>query len=80
MENPCSYQASLQNPGPLQSHCDAVEEDKDQDHVVEELMSNNGLTEQSEPDLRETKGLVDVSSRYAEEHLFTNSLSGFVFI
>lgn len=49
------YQAALQYFWPLQGHCDAVEEDEDQDHVVKEFMGNNGLTEKSEPDKLETK-------------------------
>lgn len=38
---------------PFQSHCDAVEEDKDQDHVIKELMSNDGLTEKPESERTE---------------------------
>lgn len=34
---------------PFQSHRDAVEKDKDQDHVVEELVGDDGLAEQPEP-------------------------------
>lgn len=55
MDKNSSYQAALQNLRPLQSHCDAVEKDKDQDHIVKELMGNNGLAEQSEPDKSETE-------------------------
>lgn len=43
----------MQNLRPLQSHGDAVEKDEDQDHIVKELMGNNGLAEQSEPDKNE---------------------------
>lgn len=50
-----SYQTALHYLGPLQSHCDAVEKDEGQNHVVKELMGNNGLAEQSEPDRRETE-------------------------
>lgn len=50
MDKHSSYQAALQNLRPLQSHCDAVEKDEDEDHIVKELMGNNGLAEQSEPD------------------------------
>lgn len=46
------YQAALQYLGPLQSHCDAVGEDKDQNHVVKQLMGYDGLTHQSEPGRR----------------------------
>lgn len=49
-----SYQAALQDFGPLQSHRDAVEEDEDQDHVVEELMGDDGLAQQPEPVRRDT--------------------------
>lgn len=38
--------------GPLQSHRDAVEEDECKDDVVEELMGDNGLAQQPEPDKR----------------------------
>lgn len=38
--------------GPLQSHRDAVEEDECKDDVVEELVGDNGLAEQPEPDKR----------------------------
>lgn len=53
-----SYQAALQNPGPLQSHCDAVEEDEDQHDVVEQLMGDDGLAEQPEPGTRGREGEV----------------------
>lgn len=43
------YQAALEDPGPLQSHRDAIEEDENQDHVVKELVSNDGLAEGPEP-------------------------------
>lgn len=56
-----SYQAALQNLWPLQSHSDAVEEDKDQDHIVKKLMSNNGLTEKSEPDKEREKQMAEDS-------------------
>lgn len=55
MEKQASYQTALKYLWPLQSHCDAVEKDEGQDHIVKELMGNNGLAEQSEPDKRETK-------------------------
>lgn len=42
---------------PLQSHSDAVEKDEGQDHVVKELMGDNGLAEQSEPDKTERWGV-----------------------
>ncbi len=57
MEKQSSYQTALQYLWPLQSHCDAVEKDEGQDHVVKELMGDNGLAEQSEPDEREAKGV-----------------------
>ena len=56
IEKHSSYQTALQYLWPLQSHCDAVEKDEGQDHVVKELMSDNGLAEQSEPEKRETEG------------------------
>lgn len=51
-----SYQAALQDLRPLQSYCDAVEEDEGQDHIVEELMGNDGLAEQPEPDETDVRG------------------------
>lgn len=44
-----SYYAALEDLGPLQGHRDAVEKDKDQNHVVKELVGDYGLAEQSEP-------------------------------
>lgn len=49
LEEHSSYQTALHYLWPLQSHCDAVEKDEGQDHIVKELMGNNGLAEQSEP-------------------------------
>lgn len=43
------YQAALQNLGPLQSHRDAVGEDEDEHHVVEELVGYDGLAHLPEP-------------------------------
>lgn len=36
--------------GPLQSDGDTVEEDEGQDHIVKKLVSNNGLTQDPEPE------------------------------
>lgn len=58
MEKHRSYQTALHYLRPLQSHCDAVEKDEGQDYVVKQLMGDNGLTEQSEPGERETKGRI----------------------
>lgn len=44
-----SYYTALEDLGPLQGHRDAVEKDKDQNHVVKELVGDYGLAEQSEP-------------------------------
>lgn len=44
-----TYQAALQDPGPLQSHRDAVEKNEGQDDVVEEFMGDDGLTEEAKP-------------------------------
>ncbi len=43
------YQAALMDSGSLQSHCDAVEEDESQNHIVKELMSDDLLTPQTKP-------------------------------
>lgn len=50
-----SYQTALQYLWPLQSHCDAVEKDKDQNHIVKELVGDNGLAEHPEPSRRLTE-------------------------
>lgn len=36
--------------GPLQGNGDAIEEDEGQDDIVEELVGDNGLTQDSEPE------------------------------
>lgn len=41
--------------GSLQSHCDAVEEDESQNHIVKELMSDDRLTQQTKPAERPTE-------------------------
>lgn len=43
------YQAALVDLGPLQSDGDAVGEDEGQNHVVEQLVGDDGLTQLSEP-------------------------------
>lgn len=59
MEEHRSYQAALQNPWPFQSHGDAVEKNKGQDHVIKELMGDDGLAEHSEPARRDGTGETD---------------------
>lgn len=55
IQSDSSYQATLKNLWPLQSHCDAIEEYEGQHHVVKEFMGNNRLAEQSEPNKRKEK-------------------------
>lgn len=51
-----TYKTALKNLWSFQSDSDAVEENENQNHIVKDLMSNNGLAKQPEPDRRETKG------------------------
>lgn len=60
-----SHQAALQDLGPLQSHGDAVEEDEGQDHVVKELVGDDGPAEQSEPERVEHRRTRPTSEREA---------------
>lgn len=46
------YQAALVDLGPLQGHGDAVGEDEGQNHIVKELVGDDGLAQLSEPSRR----------------------------
>lgn len=50
-----SYYTALEYLRPLQGHRDAVEKDKDQNHVVKELVGDYGLAEQPEPGGKEKR-------------------------
>lgn len=44
-----THSAASLDLGPLQGDGDAVEKDEGQDHIVEELVGDDGLTQDSEP-------------------------------
>ena len=49
LKTPATHGAASLNLGPLQGDGDAVEEDEGQDDIVEELVGNDGLTQDPEP-------------------------------